>query len=231
MFPDTVYDVYSGKKLPGLWAWYSLVIRCGIARSDQGETPKPFIRNALFNVLRHLFGMTWAPLMITGLGYDSPNLIYMTTLKIVIATAVWQYLVPWRLFFRDNRYLWFWLLIEDQMCKPFLLVQSMNSWHKNLDGDLIMIMFALWCNSMNRELATVLEDMVYGDMNTNIYYNYHKIPPVYSCFLFSFMAIYHFQPNIDIEYNKSAPLNKIFSEKSFHPRVSNYEANSYMNPG
>ena len=192
MYSDIVYDVYSGKKFPGLWTWYVLILRCAITRSGQGENPKPFFRNALFNVLKHLFPMTWVPLMITGLGYDSPNLIFMTTLKIVIATAVLQYLVPWRRFFRDNRYLWIWLFIEVQMCKPFFLVQSMNSWHKNLDGDLVMIVFALWCNIMNREFGTVLEDMVYGDQNTNILYNPHKIPPVYSCYIFSFLVIYYF---------------------------------------
>lgn len=116
----------------------------------------------------------------------------MTTLKLVAATAVFQYLVPWKLFFRDNRYFWFWLVIEAQMCKAFFLVQSMNSWHKNLDGDLIMIGFALWCNIMNLELGNVLEDMVYGDMHTNILTNYHKIPPVYSCYILAFMVVYYF---------------------------------------
>ena len=88
MFSDVVYDIYSGKNLPGFWTWYVLVLRCAITRSGQGETPRPFYRNALFNVLKHLFPMTWVPFMITGVGYDSPNLIFMTSLKVVFATAL-----------------------------------------------------------------------------------------------------------------------------------------------
>ena len=116
------------------------------------------------------------------------------------------------------------------MGKPFGLVQGMNGIHKNLDGDVIEIIFALWLLLMNREFGTVLEDLVYGDQNTNILINYHKIPPVYSCYIFSYYVVYYFQSRMELEYNSSLPILKMLSDKSSHPRLLNFEPNSYTNP-
>lgn len=71
LIPEIVYPIYHGKKPFGAGPLFLCLFRCVLTRISQGEAPKSFIRNLIFNYIRQLGPNMLVVIFLDGKGYKN----------------------------------------------------------------------------------------------------------------------------------------------------------------